>query len=201
MLPATSEKKKTIFRRIHGRVVPIRVKNVMDNASQNRKEAIKGFTAAAAGIAAGAAAGKAYRAINNISTRKSTRAFRSLERITAFTGTRQGNFFSMVSKNKAQQKALGALNKARTIGEFAAPLRIGGRLVASALIGVGAANLYKSLSNKEANSDVADAIGSTAAIGAFFVGSHGAAGFRQSIKPFFIKAYPHIRRLKGLLRL
>lgn len=189
-----SQDNQIAFRRIRGRIVPIKIKH-------QGAEIAKGSALVAAGVATGSAAGAAYRAVNAASTRASSRAFRSLERITAFGGARQGSFFSMMSKQKAQAKAMDALNKARRIGKFAAPLRLGGQVASAALIGVGATKIYKGITGKEISSEKASAIGSTVGLGAFLTGSYGGAGFRASIKPLYVAAYPHIRKFKSVFRL
>ena len=189
------QKRDVTFRRINGRIVPIKV------TKKQKGDVATGAALAAAGVGVTVGAGKAYKGVNQKSTRQSVRAFRAMERIMSKGGPSQPSFFSMASKKKAIDKAMKSLNNAHKIGMFAAPLRVGGRVAGAALLGAGAAKLYEGVKKEKLSTEKAAAIGSTAAVGAFITGSHGGAGFRQTIKPLFKKAYPHLRKFKGLLKL
>lgn len=194
-----ADNKQVVFRRINGRVVPIKVKK--DQTSG----AAAGAALAAAGIGVSASSGKAYRAVNRVATAKSVKAMGTLERIQTMsfrkTGQRQLSFDSLVRKRRAKELAYKGLKAGQRIGRFAAPLRIGGQIVGAAMVGAGVSKFLDSIKDNSMTKEKISAIAGATAVGAFITGSHGGAGFRRSIKPIYKKAYPHIRRMKGILKL
>jgi hypothetical protein len=193
MLPVKqNQEQQIVFRRIRGRIVPIK-----QNVNKNRQEAIKGLSFLGAGVAASVGAGNLYRKTNRAATNLSSRGFRGLEHLGAAIMFENSQAYK-AGKKKSYETVLKTLNRAKNIGKAARPLRLGGQLLSSALIGIGAANLYKATTDQDPNSDLAEAIGSAVATGAFIAGTHGRAGMRQAIKPIYIKAYPALRKLKGL---
>lgn len=179
------------FRRINGRIVPIKL-------NKNRQELAQGAGMVAGGIGVSSASGKIYRAINRYATAKSVKAFRTLDKITSMRGS--GTLFSHAKKMKAAGMAEKAMKSARAIGKFSAPLRIGGQLLGATMIGAGASKIVKSKKSKNNSEKIAAAVGA-ASFGAFLTGAYGGAGFRTAIKPHFTKAYPAIRKLKNKLHL
>lgn len=180
--------RNVVFRRIHGRIIPIKLNK------QQKSDLKTGAGLTASGIAVGAASGKAYRAINFTSTRFSSRAFRSLERINNFKGPMQGTFFSMVSKNKAQAKALNVLNKGRIIGKFAGPTRTIGINLASTLATLGLIKLNEARTKKKSSIAENVAIGTAVGSAAFLTGGYGVDGLKSQsfkakefVKPFVPK--------------
>jgi hypothetical protein len=189
------ENKQIAFRRVKGRIIPIKL------SPQKVAEIKSGSGLVAGGLGVGVAAGFTYRRVNSYATRKAVKAFRTLEAIERRFGPSSGSLFSYARKVKAEKMAFKEARAAKIIGRFAAPLRLGGRLAASTLIGVGAAKIYEGVSDKKPKAQDVAAIGSAAALGAFLTGSYGRAGLRRATKGLYIKAYPVIRLLKTRLKL
>lgn len=191
------------FRRIHGRIVPIKM------TQHQQRQGLQGTGLAAAGIGIAAGAGKIYRAANQFASSKSARAFRSLERLdrARFKLTPQGSLFGPPAREKGTKKVLeltGKMFKASNrISQFAPALRLGSIAAGSALIGAGAAKLYKASGQKSSKTNKAQsaAIGTAVGTGAFLTGAYGGAGLRSALKGPYVKAYPAIRALKLKLKL
>lgn len=188
-----------VFRRVRGRIVPIRLRK------EDKQNLSRGASLVAAGTAVGAAAGKVYRMVNSAATARSKKGMSAMDRAHTYKfrpgNQRQLTFTGLARQQKAQSLAMKSLKAGRRIGRLAAPIRLGGRFASAALIGVGAAKMYEGARREKLSTEKAAAIGGAAGIGAFLTGAFGGAGFRRAIKPAYIKAYPHIRKLKGLLKL
>jgi len=192
-----------VFRRVRGRIVPIRAK------SQNSGKAAQGLAYIGAGLATGAAAGSAYRAINRLATATSSRSWKSLEKADKISfkarGTGQLDLEaygrSVARKERVRKTAMQGLQKARRIQAVTPSFRLGGVFLASTLIGVGAAKLYEAGRGQKVTTEETTAVSGAIASAAFLTGAYRGAGFRLSIKPLYKKAYPHLRKLKGALKL
>lgn len=194
-----SDQKPVVFRRVRGRIVPIRL------TKKSQSDLGKGAALSAAGVAVGAGSGKVYRAINREALSRAAKGTLAHERVAAFkfrpTNKTQLSLSLYARQNRAQELAMKRLNAGRKIGRFAAPVRLGGRLLSAALLGAGATKLVEGMTGKNLSSEKASAIGASVGAGAFLTGAFGGSGFRHSIKPLYKKMYPHMRKLKGLLKL
>lgn len=178
------------FRRVRGRVIPIKVKQALNKDNKNAQQ---GAGLIASGVGLGLTSGAVYRQVNKFATAKSVKAFRTLDKINSMPGA--ATLFSYARKQKAQEMAFKALKGSKMIGQFATPIRLIGQLGTAALIGAGVAKAFESKFKKKHKTEIAAAVG-TLAGGAFLTGAYKGAGFRSVIKPLLVKAYPKIRAFK-----
>lgn len=178
------------FRRIRGRVVPIKLNKALTKGEKDLKQ---GASLIGSGVGLGLASGAVYRQINKVATAKSVKAFRTLDKIRLMPGA--ATLFSYARKQKAEKMAFDALKGAKRIGQFATPIRLIGQIGGAALIGAGVAKALESKFKKKHKTEIAAAVG-TLAGGAFLTGAYKGAGFRSVIKPLLVKAYPKIRAFK-----
>ena len=183
--------KNITFRRIRGRIIPIKVK---------KKELAEGAGLAGLGVAVSVGSGAAYRGINRFATSRSSRAFRSLERLDK--PLKQHDLFGIAARVRGTEKVYSKTDKlfraGRIVGRFAAPTRIGGQLIGATIIGSGVSKIYESINKGKKDGA---AVGSSAALAAFLLGAHGGAGLRKSFRTTYVKAYPAVRLLKAKLKL
>jgi hypothetical protein len=196
---STRSDQPVIFRRIHGRLVPIRVKaNPMPN---HLREAATGAALIGAGGATSTLAGKLYKAVQTRSVKMAGRAFNAGGR-TGFQKTVQLELFALSRKKKSVELA-GKLAKKAAMFETAAPIiRHSGIVGGSLLIGLGAAKLASAAQkDKNENETVNRLVGAGAATLAFH--SQSASKFmfkagmfpKASIKDALAKVTPYLKRL------
>lgn len=140
------QNKRVIFRRVRGRIIPIKI------ATNKRTNSLsEGGKYVAGGAAIAAGSGKIYKEVNKFSTRKSMKAFRSLERISNYpkAGGSQLTFFQRQRQFKAFKLAEKASNSATKVGKVARPLRKLGTASAAVFIGYGAAKVTRGFTGEK----------------------------------------------------
>jgi hypothetical protein len=192
-----------LFRRVNGRIIPIKSKKKLANAAEG-----VGLTVAGAAIAAGA--GKGYRAAVTKSVHFSARGFKGLERameLRANLPLGKQTLGAYAARRKGVEKllegSLDLLAKGKRIGRLTPGLRIGGIAAGTALAGAGIGLINRARGQKQNKSSKTQAAAAGAAIGlgAFITGAYGAAGARQALKETYTKIYPTLRNLKNAWKL
>lgn len=194
-----AENKNIAFRKIRGRIVPIR----MNKETKLRvKDGAVGALLAGAGAAAASVSGAVHKGILKVSTSMSARAMRSLER----AGGRAVPFGQLSLKgfqksDRAASLALKLSERAAKISTVATPLRKVGQFTGAVLLGLGASKVARAV-NEEKNETLESTIGLAASTLAFR--SKGASQFlfkaggypRAAASELRKKAYPTLRKIK-----
>jgi F0F1-type ATP synthase membrane subunit c/vacuolar-type H+-ATPase subunit K len=190
-----TNKPAVIFRRVGGRVIPIRVKDgVSKNHSVDLQGAGKGLALGAAGVGVSASAGKLYKAILGSSTRTSSRAWKTAESISRRFASGAGSqitFDQLIRKQKAQGLVDQALSRASKLSATAPWVRRGALAAGSALIGVGASKITESLVGRKLSDSESWSIGGSVAGASFAAGILGRKGLVKVAK----QAVPVAREL------
>jgi hypothetical protein len=192
-------KPEVTFRRIGGRIVPIKL-------TKSRKEDLKkGLGMVASGAAVAGGAGLAYRHLVKTSLKYAAQGTRAMDSLDRLNSQLPRNLFAFRARTKGAYKIAETMDKSfragARFGKFSAPARIGGLLIGSALIGTGLAKVNKALKQKKPSKAEQAAIGATSATAIFLSGAYGTAGARHALKGVYQKAYPIIRSLKTKYRL
>lgn len=193
------ENRKVAFRKVRGRIIPIKLTN------QQRRDVAQGAAGVGAGVGVGVGAGAAYRSVVRRSSSMATKAWFRNEAIQKRYGNPAGDLFAYAKNQKRKADAQRIFDmqsrRAKNLAKLAPAFRIGGQLASSLLIGAGVAKIYSGLSDRQPSPESTAAVGSAASLTAFLTGSYRGAGFRQSTKGIYKKAYPLLRALKAKYKL
>jgi hypothetical protein len=164
-LEESVDKRPVVFRRINGRVVPIRsTRSDRDRA----KGVAQGAGIAAAGVAVAGTSGKVYQKTVFNSVKKAADAFSSLERSFRSRSrvSPQVSFFEMAEREAERAKSYENLRKAAHASKAASGLRRAAIPVGAGLIGYGAVKAFNSLPKDRRNQISPEAAaGGTAVLG------------------------------------
>jgi hypothetical protein len=190
-----ASKQPLTFRRIRGRIVPIRAK---DQKPVDVKEVGKASGQILIGTATAAGSGVAYRRATSQAVKQSARAWRTLNKL-GDSATAQLSLFRGRQRAKAAEKANQLLGRMAKLGQAAAGLRLASVLGGASLIGSGVQRLTNELTGGK--NDFSSAATGAVAAGAFITGAYKGAGLRRAIKPAYIRLAPKIREFKRRLNL
>ncbi len=184
-----------VFRRIHGRIIPIK-KKVDSLGKKDVIEIAKGAGYAAAGVGVAASGGRAF-AKTVLSSAKM--AFRATDFIHNVTSHQPSLFTGDLARSVAKGKAEKLLKHAVTRSRIAAMIRIAAPIAGTALFAYGANRIAKAL--KENKKDLSPAaIGAAAASVAgasFYYGQYGRLGAKEALRHYGI---PAIQKIKSLIK-
>ena len=170
-----SQDRKVVFRRVRGRIIPIRVQESAKNIAKG-----VGIAALGAGVALGAsfASGKGLRAMVRLGEKvqKSTRTAR-----VAFDVSHAGGALGGLGKRVSDiaiQRGGKNLKKMNRVSKLSKATLFGGRLVGATLVGVGAEKVAEELVPGKTDSLVGIAAGTAASTGSFMAFT---AGYDKSL--------------------
>lgn len=131
-----------VFRRIRGRLVPIRL-------NKSQKQQAKGFGIAAAGAAVAATGGRAYRSLVNKSATSAFRGFNMLDRAMRGSGPAQLSLFDMGKQSALKKSAEASLKAGKRLGALSKSVRLGSTVIGAGLMGLGATKVINGMDKKQ----------------------------------------------------
>lgn len=169
-MPETKKERKVIFRRIRGRIVPIRVKK-----DAKKRDFLGGAALVGAGAGIGFAGGRGSRKILRKATEQLTRGRR------AFQQTQVARFKMIDPDVAAAFSTVGvkAVGKTTKFTHFARATRIGATLAGAGLIATGVQKLFE---DKTIEKQFVSNVAGQAAATAFVFGAGGKLALLRKIK-------------------
>lgn len=187
------EKSAVIFRRVRGRIVPIRI-------TPEQREALKGGAVAGAGVTLAAGAGAIYKKAVFGSARLAMKAFEAQEKFVSGRRIGQLSFDDLIREQKFQEKITKVAKRAMRMGSLAGAARKGGLFAGSALIGIGGAKIVSAFQKDD---DLAAEVGVGTGLAllsfkskdiaeqSFRAGAHG----KKAVGEFLKKSGPFLKNL------
>lgn len=198
-------KEGVTFRRIKGRIIPIRLK-------PHQQEMGKGATIAAAGLGVASAGGQIYKKTVVASASGAVKAFTTLEKAYSKFGPAQMSFGDIGRRAKMQQASANMFRKAQGLAKASGFVRKASPVIGAGLIAYGAVKAINAMpkdKRKKLRPEVAAGGGAAvaylapkaydAAKGAFEAGMHGKTGMTGAAKTNWSKFSPAIK--SGLAKL
>lgn len=141
-MPSKSKNNDVIFRRVNGRIVPIRL-------TKAHKEQAKGAGIIAAGAAVAAGGGKVYSHVVTKSATKAFKGFSALEGVLKKSGPAQLSFFDMNRMSAARKAANASLKAGQTLAKLSKTIRLGSTAIGAGIIGYGASKVANNMTKAQ----------------------------------------------------
>lgn len=138
-----TKKQNVVFRRIRGRIIPIRL------SPSEKKEAKHGAAFAAAGLTVAATGGAAYKAVANTAYKFAQKAAVRMSDAPFVKKGAQMSFDDLIKINAAKADATRLMITARKFEKAVPYIRIGSTIAGATLLSFGTAKLFRALANKK----------------------------------------------------